>query len=426
MTGRAALMAVGTELLHHGRSDTNGEEIARMLEARGIETDLRLMIVDDVDAIARAVQWASQACGLVSITGGIGPTLDDVTRDAVARAFDLPLVRDDEEEERLAARERGRGRVLTPTAARQADFPAGSEQLPNPIGTARGFLLRRPGDRLVIALPGVPAEMRRMMIEEALPRVAALQAAPGWKGVVADRSVTTRCLKAAGLTEAEVQERLVPLFSDGPSAVNDAARGPDLTILSAAGEITFLARGRQEQVAAVIARAREALGEHVFTETPDEHLEQVVGRLLDERGETVAVAESCTGGLLMGLVTSVPGSSRWFDCGWVTYADAAKERVLSVPAGDLEAHGAVSEPVALAMAAAARRLAVATWGLSITGIAGPDGGTEAKPVGLIWIGLAWDGGARSHRLNLSGNRETIRLIASRVALEVLRRRLRAA
>lgn len=423
MTGGAALMAVGSELLHHGRRDTNGEEIARMLEARGIATALRLMIGDDVDAIARAIRWTSDFCGLVVITGGIGPTLDDVTRDAAARAFDLALVRDAEEHERLVARERGRGRVLTATAARQADFPAGSEPLPNPIGTARGFLLRRPGDCLVIVLPGVPAEMRRMMSEEVFPRIESLQALTGWKGLVADRRVSTRCLKAAGLTEAEVQERLVPLFS--AAAVEGTASRPDLTILSAPGEITFLARGREDQVAAVVAKAREALGEHVFTGMPDEHLEQVVGRLLDERRETVAVAESCTGGLLMGLVTSVPGSSRWFDCGWVTYADAAKQQMLFVPAADLQAHGAVSEPVALAMAASARRLGAATWGLSITGIAGPDGGTETKPVGLVWIGLAWEGGARSHRLRLSGDRETIRLIAARVALEVLRRRLRA-
>ncbi len=425
MIGQGALIAVGTELLHHGRRDTNGEELSRMLEARGIATDLRIMVADDTDTVARAVRWATDTRGLVVVTGGIGPTLDDLTREAIARAFGLPLRRDAAEHERLVDRERLRGRILTPEAARQADFPEGSEALPNPIGTARGFLLRRPDDRLVIALPGVPGEMRRMMLEEALPRIASFVAVPGWKGLRADCGVTTRCLKAAGLTEAEVQERLVSLFAGGRGEGEGEGTRADLTILSAAGEITFLARGREEPVLAAIAAARSRLIDNIFTEEPDEHLEQVVGRLLDERGETVAAAESCTGGLLMGLVTSVPGASRWFDCGWVAYADAAKETMLGVERSALEAHGAVSEQVARGMAAAARRNAGATYGLSITGIAGPEGGSEEKPVGLVWIGLAWPGGDRALRFQFGGDRQTIRLIAARVALELLRRHLQA-
>ena len=418
MIGQGALIAVGSELLHHGRRDTNGEELSRMLEARGIATDLRMIVADEIDAVARTVRWASDACGLAVVTGGIGPTLDDLTREAIARAFGLRLLRDPSELERLVARERLRGRSLTQEASRQADFPEGSDALPNPIGTARGFILTLPDDRLVVALPGVPAEMRKMMLEEALPRLASLVASPGWKGLSVDTLVTTRCLKAAGLTEAEVQERLAPVFTAGS--------GADLTILSAAGEITFLARGREDRVHSVIAAARARLMDNIFTEEPDDHLEQVVGRMLDDRGETVAAAESCTGGLLMQLVTSVPGASRWFNQGWVAYADAAKEKTLGVERSALEAYGAVSEPVARSMAIAARTNAGATYGLSITGIAGPDGGSEDKPVGLVWIGLAWPGGDRALRFQFGGDRETIRFIAARVALELLRRQLKAA
>ena len=419
MTPQAALIAVGTELLRYGRPDGNGCELSRMLEAEGIATHLRIVAPDDIAPIARAVQWTLGSCSLVVVTGGIGPTLDDLSRDAIASALGVPLVRDADEEARLSAREERRGRTLTSLAARQADLPEGSEPLPNPIGTARGFLFHRADDRIVIALPGVPAEMRRMMREEALPRIAALAARPGWSGVRRDPSLVTRCLKSSGLTEAEVQERLAPLFA--PPA--DAGPAIDLTILSAAGEITFLARGEPDRVAGLMTGARSRLGAHVFTEDPDEHLERVVGRLLDARGRTVAAAESCTGGLLMALVTSVPGASRWFDCGWVTYADASKESLLGVPAEALREQGAVSEPVVLAMARAARRLAGAAYGLSITGIAGPDGGSASKPVGLVWLGLAWDGGERAVRLQLSGDRETIRMIAARAALDLLRRKL---
>ncbi len=415
MNGATALIAVGTELLRHGRRDTNAEDLSRILGARGYTVALRVVAGDDAADIAGALTMAAGRCGLVVVTGGLGPTRDDVTREGFLGAFGVPLREDPATRRALEEFVRARAATLSDTAARQALFPESAEILANPIGTAPGFLIRLTGDRLCAALPGVPAEMRRMVVHELLPRIEALQAGPGWRGVVPAAGVSTVCLKTSGLTEARVQEVLSGLFDD--------AGGCDLTLLTVPGEITFLARGSGDAARAVQAEARRLLGPHVFTEDPDDHLERCVGDLLASRGETVATAESCTGGILSALLTSLPGASRWFLQGWTVYTDRSKTGALDVPAALIEAHGAVSEAVAREMASRARARAGSDWALAITGIAGPDGGTPDKPVGTVWIALEGSGAQEALRCRFGGDRETIRMLSARCALDRLRRRI---
>jgi nicotinamide-nucleotide amidase len=405
---QAALLAVGTELLADGRPDTNGIAISRLLAARGIATGLRVQLPDEVETIARVLGEAASRYPLLIVTGGLGPTMDDVTREALARAFGLGLTEHPAALEQIEARLRSRGRPMTAVSRRQALVPQGAEVLPNPAGTAPGVLLGAPGGARIFLLPGVPHEMHRMMAEQVLPRLAGAAGPP----------LAWRALKAAGLTEVQVQEKVADLADAHPSA--------SLTLLAAPMEITIIFRaGEPREADRLAGLAAGRLGEAVFSEDPDRGLEEATGSLLRERGLTLATAESCTGGLLGSLVTRVPGSSTWYRQGWITYANESKTSALGVPAELWQREGAVSEAVAEAMAAGARRLSGASHALSITGIAGPEGGSPEKPVGLVYIGLASPGGCAVTRHVFPGDRETIRLFAARAALNRLRLALRA-
>jgi len=407
----AVVLAVGSELLTPGRRDTNAEWLIARLFDLGIETAWRAMIGDDVSRIEELSRAAWSGATLVLVTGGLGPTEDDRTREALARAFDAPLVRDEEMAGRIVARLTGLGRVASPRQVLQADRPRGAAWIENPLGSAPGILIERDG-RLLAALPGVPAEMKAMFDASVAKRLA-----PYGAGTLARQT-----LRISGRPESYVDDLLRDLYG---------TEGTETTILASAGsvELILTARGSgggeaRARLAALEAQMRGRLGRDLYG-AGDDTLAAVVGRLLLARQATVAAAESCTGGGLGAALTDVPGSSGWFRGGLVCYANDLKTSLAGVPAAQLEAHGAVSEEVSRALAAGARTRLGATFGLGITGIAGPDGGTAAKPVGTVHIALDDGGQGAATALNWPGDRALIRRRAVAAALDLLRRRLLA-
>jgi len=407
----AVVVAVGSELLGPGRRDTNGEWLIGRLFDLGIETSWRAVTGDDAPRIARVVRSAMDDAGVVLLTGGLGPTEDDRTREALALALDTPLMRDPAMADRIAALFAAHGRVAGPRQARQADRPSGMAWIDNPLGSAPGLLLERDAGWLA-ALPGVPAEMKAMFDASVAPRLAAR----------ANGALAKTTLRIAGRPESFVDELLRDLYE---------TPGTETTILASSGsvELVLTARGKDAEEArtlcGVLAGAmRSRLGVDVYG-ADDESLAVVVSRLLVARAATVAVAESCTGGLLGAALTDVPGSSAWFRGGFVCYANDLKTSLAGVPDALLKAHGAVSEPVARALAAGARRVCSADFGLGVTGVAGPEGGTADKPVGTVHVALADGGEGRAVKLDWPGDRSLIRRRAVTVALDLLRRRLLA-
>ena len=406
---RAELIAVGSELLLFGRPDSNGDWIARRLALRGVDVGRRTIVGDDEQEIAEAITLARGRSTLLIVTGGLGPTVDDMTREALARSLGEPLVTDEGVRQELLARIRARGYKVLASADRQARHPRGCELLRNPVGSAPGLLHRGP-PCWTLVLPGVPGEMRAMF-EEAAERLDVLPkgGAPFARFLV------------GGLPESEVDDRVGDLIGASEWArvtILAAEGGVELHVLGTAAD-REAARIEVERIAGEIrARLGAAVGGQ-----GEETLAEVVVRMLAERGQTLAVAESCTGGLLGGAVTSVPGSSAAFLGGFIVYANPLKVAELGVDPSMLEREGAVSEPVARAMAEGARSRVGADWALSVTGIAGPEGGTAAKPVGLVWLACASASETRSRRLLLGGDRAAIRARSVSAALELLRRAL---
>jgi len=341
----------------------------------------------------------------------LGPTEDDRTREALALALDAPLTRDRVMAERIAALFAAHGRVAGPRQARQADRPYGMAWIDNPLGSAPGMLLERDSG-LLAALPGIPAEMRAMFDASVAPGLAARS-----RGALARTT-----LRIAGRPESFVEDLLRDLYDrEGTETTILASSGSVELVLTARGTDAAEARARCEALAGAM-RAR--LGIDVYG-ADDESLAVVVSRLLVARGATVALAESCTGGLLGAALTDVPGSSAWFRGGLLCYANDLKTSLAGVPDEMLRAHGAVSEPVARALAAGARSVCSADFGLGVTGVAGPAGGTADKPVGTVHVALADAGEGRAVRLDWPGDRALIRRRAVTVALDLLRRRLLA-
>jgi nicotinamide-nucleotide amidase len=407
----AVVVAIGSELLGPGRRDTNGEWLIGRLFDLGIETSWRAAIGDDAPRIARVVRAALHDAGVVLLTGGLGPTEDDRTREAVALALDAPLTRDPAMADRIVALFAARGRLAGPRQARQADRPYGMAWIDNPLGSAPGMLLERDSG-LLAALPGIPAEMRAMFDASVAPGLAARS-----RGALARTT-----LRIAGRPESFVEDLLRDLYDrEGTETTILASSGSVELVLTARGTDAAEARARCEALAGAM-RAR--LGIDVYG-ADDESLAVVVSRLLVARGATVALAESCTGGLLGAALTDVPGSSAWFRGGLLCYANDLKTSLAGVPDEMLRAHGAVSEPVARALAAGARSVCSADFGLGVTGVAGPAGGTADKPVGTVHVALADAGEGRAVRLDWPGDRALIRRRAVTVALDLLRRRLLA-
>jgi len=403
----AALLAVGSELLLPARAETNTLWLTEELFDLGVPVLLRLVVGDDTGETAAALEAALARCDLVLLTGGLGPTDDDRVREALSQVFGAALERRAELEEALERAYERFGSRPTEGSLRQADVPAGARTLPNPVGTARGLWLE--SDRgTAVAFPGVPEEMKAIWRETA-------------RGAVAERfggpAPARALLRTTGLGESHVAARL-------PA---ELPAGVERTILASPGsvDVHHLAWDRTvgEGVRRAHEEARGVLGDAVYAEKAEE-IETVVARLLSERGETLALAESCTGGLLAHRLTEVPGASAFLLAGHVVYSDAAKSRELGVEEDLLRRHGAVSEPVARSLAEAARLRAGADWGVGVTGIAGPGGGTAQKPVGTVHLAVAGPDGAVHHEVDrFPGDRSQVKRRSSQRALDMLRRGL---
>jgi nicotinamide-nucleotide amidase len=410
---RAIILSIGSELVSGLRLDTHSADIARALTALGIDV-LRHETVDDhAEPIAAALARAAAEADLIVATGGLGPTLDDCTRDGLALAMGEPLELDAAALAHLDAWARSRGRTLSESNRRQALLPRGCQALPNPVGTAPG-ITGRVGRATAFFMPGVPGEMALMLDQVVLPRLRV--AAPG-------RVTVIRTLHTFGLPESVVGEKLSDLMALGRRPhVGTAVHGGMI-------DIHIYATGGPAEVEALLeadARAvRKHLGAAVFAEGR-QRMEDAVADLLAARRATVAVAESCTGGLIAATLVNVPGISGALLESVVAYSNASKVRRLGVPEKLIEQHGAVSEPVVRAMAEGARREAGADFGLAVTGIAGPGGGSPEKPVGTVWTAVADAQGTETVREVLLSDRALVRERAANGALNLLRLRLLAA
>ena len=414
----AAVVAVGSELLRPRRRDRNTPLLKERLAALGIPTLHQAVVGDDEALLAETIRAALDRFRFVLVAGGLGPTTDDRTRAAAAAALSARLVEHAPSLRRIESRFRERGfpeRIFPMPAVnlRQALLPEGAEALPNPAGTAPGVFARAASGAVLVLLPGPPSELAAMFDAEAAPRLA------GESGATEAPAAFT--LGLAGLPESRLEERLADLYPKPPSPL-------EVSVLASGGEISLRvsAPAAEKPAAAALAdRIAERLGDAVHTRAPAERLEHAVGRELARRGERAAVAESLTGGLIAERLTRVPGASAWFDLGVAAYADEAKTALLGVPPETLAAEGAVSRAVAERMAEGVRRRAGNAWGLAVTGIAGPGGGSRAKPVGLVWIAVAGPVN-RAERHRFPGDRPLVRRLTSTYALDLLRRSLLAA
>jgi nicotinamide-nucleotide amidase len=413
----ASILAIGDEIVGGLTGDTNSGFLAQLLRAAGVEVVEFLTVPDDEPAILRALDRAAADSDLVVATGGLGPTADDLTASCVATLCDLPLELHEESLARIEERFRDRGLQMPPNNRKQALFPRGSEILPNPDGTAAGFIcgISREGREAHVAcLPGVPREMRRMAEESLLPWIASRS------GVA---RIGSRVFSTVGLTESKLDELLAGVIEPGEARLSFRAAFPRMQ-----ARVTVAAESEErleERLSQLERRVRDRLGDHLYA-MADEGLEDAVGRLLRERGKSLAVAESCTGGLIGHRITEVPGSSDYFLLGVVAYSNAMKHRLLGVPRETLREHGAVSERVVASMAEGVRAAADASIGIATSGIAGPGGGTPSKPVGTVCIGLAWSGGELTRTYELgSRSRTWIKEMTAQLALDQLRRHLLA-
>lgn len=405
------IVTIGTELLLGFTIDTNGAELGRQLASLGIRVVRRTSVADRPDEIREAVASALARTGAVITTGGLGPTRDDITKHVIARLYGWPLDFDEGLWQALVERYRRRGRVPAESNRSQAEVPRGAVVLPNRWGSAPGLWLEGdPG--LVIMLPGVPLEMRNLLADAVVPRLAAR----GGAGVIRSRTVRVTGIPESTLAErmGEIETAIAPLTL----AYLPGLDGVDLRLTA----WSLPAAEADARLERAVAEVRDRAGNVVYGEEADDLAALVLERAR-RRGVRLAVAESCTGGILGGRLTDTPGSSDVFAGGVIAYEDAAKERLLGVPRALLDAHGAVSEAAAVAMAqGAVARLGV-DLAVSVTGIAGPGGGSETKPVGTVWFGIADRVGATATHAILIGTRAEIRHRAAQAALFLLFRRL---
>lgn len=411
----AETVAIGSELLLGGRLDTNSLFIAGCLAASGIELRYKTTVGDDLSDMVTVLKAAARRVRVVIITGGLGPTVDDLTREAVAQATGHRLVRRKTALDEMTARLAQWGRTPTTSQFRQARIPSGADILSNPVGTAPGFALVWNGT-FVAALPGVPREMEPMLREGVLPRLQA------WMPTQKVRPATPmirRVLHTSGVPESVVDQKLAGLVPQHSSVQLGIYASPMEVMVSLTGPADAPGTVALERLC---EEANAKLGDIVYGQEADT-MESVVGRLLSAQRMTLAVAESCTGGLIGHRLTQVPGSSSYMDRVVVCYSNRAKIELVGVPPDLIDRHGAVSAEVAAAMARGIRERSGVSVGLSVTGIAGPGGATETKPVGLVYVGL--DGGpgqamTKEFRFH-GGDRSVIKQRASQAALDLLRR-----
>jgi nicotinamide-nucleotide amidase len=406
---KAEIIAVGSELLTPDRVDTNSLYLTAQLNRLGIEVTRKTVVGDELAALRNAFDQAAQRVELVIASGGLGPTEDDRTRDAVADLLGRKLARDPAVMKMIEARFRKIGRVMSEVNKRQAMVPEGATVLENDRGTAPGLWLESNG-RIIILLPGPPHELKAMFTAQVGPRLGRL--ATGVR-------LVARELRVAGMGESDVDQRIAPIYT----------RHEDVqtTILAAPGEIQIHLRAWSKDTAAAERQLQGiqesivlALGEAVFT-TAGESMEEVVGRELTMHHATIATAESCTGGLLAERLTSISGSSAYFLGGVVSYSNTLKSAWVDVPAEIIESRGAVSSEVAVALADGIRRRTGATLGVGITGVAGPTGGTPEKPVGTVHVAISDASGSKERGVHYPGERDRIRWQASQTAMDLVRR-----
>lgn len=406
---KAEIIAVGSELLTPFRLDTNSLFLTDELNKLGIRVVHKAVVGDSPDEMRSSFRHALDRAEIIVASGGLGPTDDDRTRETVAELLGRKLRRDEEILRGIQERFRRFGRAMPEINVRQAMVPEGATILPNPRGTAPGLWLESEG-HIIVLLPGVPNELRAMFETEVRPRLAKL--AP-------QERLFTRDLRVTGLPESDVEQRISPLYALYPDT--------DTTILAAPMGIQLHPRIWSEDASKaarlldeIVERMKLALGEHLYS-TRGESLEEVVSRALIENHATIAVAESCTGGMLAERLTNVPGSSNYFLGGVVCYSNELKTSLVGVLPEMIESKGAVSPEVAMALADGIRKRTGATVGLGVTGIAGPGGGSPEKPVGLVHLAIADERGPRERAVRFPGDRDRIRTQASQTALDMVRR-----
>ena len=407
MIRKAAILSTGDELTTGRVVDTNSTYIADRLHSLGLEVVAILKVGDTKERLRWALEHGLQLGDLVIGTGGLGPTADDLTTEVVGEYFGRPLKMDDQVATGLKRRFEARGFPWTANNLKQALFPEGAEIIPNPVGTAPGFRIETADQKSLIWLSGVPREMEAMMQETVLPWVA--QASGGGE------RVSAQTFKIHGLTESRLDDILKPVLLPPEARLSFRAHYPDLTL-----RLTLWGgRERENKFSQLTARIRELLGAHVYGEG-EVTLEEIVGELLRKKGWTLALAESCTGGAVGHRITRVAGSSAYFKSSIVSYSNEAKIHFLGVNKATLERHGAVSRETALEMAEGALREVEADIALGVTGIAGPSGGSDEKPVGTVWMGIARPGHSDARHFHFHGDRERVILGASQAALNFLR------
>ncbi|MBV9342283.1 MAG: competence/damage-inducible protein A [Acidobacteria bacterium] len=411
----AEIIAVGSELLTPFRQDTNSLYLTAQLNSLGVEVEFKTIVGDRLRDIVRVTSTALSRADVLFFSGGLGPTEDDLTREAVAETLGLGLRRDAEILESIERRFAERGWKMSANNAKQADVINGATVLRNDQGTAPGQWISGKAngeEKIIVLLPGPPHELKSLFESSVLERLRAR---------VPKQVLASRVLKITGMGESACDARVAPIYK----------RYPDVstTILAVPGEIqlhvstrTQSAEAAEERLDKLVGDIEGELGDYVYSDNGDS-LEQIVNYYLQMRNATIAVAESCTGGLVAERLTSITGSSRSFIGGAVVYSDALKTHLADVPADVIDVYGAVSEPVARALAEGIRKRCGCTLGLGITGVAGPTGGTAEKPVGLVFHALAGEHGTQVVKRNFAGDRARVRWFASQQALDMVRRKL---
>jgi nicotinamide-nucleotide amidase len=411
----AEIVAIGSELLTPFRQDTNSLYLTERLNQLGVEVIFKTIVGDSREHLTNAACLALSRADIAIFMGGLGPTEDDLTREAVADALQLELHRDPEIIAALEQRFASRGWKMSPNNAKQGDVITGAVVLPNPNGTAPGQWISgkyEGQEKIIMLLPGPPHELKALFDQQCMDRLRAK---------LPPQFIATRVIKIAGMGESQCDARVAPIYKRFTEV--------QTTILAGAGEIQLHLRSRaassetaQQRVDQLVEEIEQELGDFVFSDNGDS-LEQIVGYYLQMRNATLAVAESCTGGLVAERITSVSGSSRYFLGGAVVYSNQLKTGLADVPPDLIAKHGAVSREVASALAEGIRKRCGATLGIGVTGVAGPTGGTLEKPVGLVFHALSSDRGTEVAERNFPGDRKRIRWFASQQALDMVRRKL---
>ena len=411
----AEIIAVGSEMLTPFRQDTNSLYLTEKLNGLGLEVAFKTIVGDNLKDIVRVTTSALGRADILILSGGLGPTEDDLTREAVAQTLGVQLRRDPEIVRAIERRFAEHGWKMSANNIKQGDVISGAAVLPNANGTAPGQWIGGKSDgkeKIVVLLPGPPQELKAMFESSVLERL---------RTKVPKQFISARVLKITGLGESACDARVAPIYKRFTDV--------DTTILAAPGEIQLhlRTRGASEEAAdkrldELVELVEEELGDNVYSDNGDS-LEQIVSYFLQMRDATLAVAESCTGGLVAERLTSVSGSSRYFIGGAVVYSNELKTQLADVPADLIDVYGAVSEQVARALAEGIRKKCGTTLGLGVTGVAGPTGGTAEKPVGLVFHALAGEHGTEVVKRNFTGDRARIRWFASQQALDMVRRKL---